>query len=195
MTWCSTIVRRWKLDSQHCSRHNNIRTNTSQQYNKHFTTMQKSAFLVAVALAVVVDARLSRSLQQEEDDSSTISMGKTCTINGKDEPMSKCAVIFGPMAVIILICVCCCCFCCKGCPGKKYRDARREKAGTPTPGQPVVQKNINMPNLLTVMCPANVTPGQTIQVQTPSGPMNAVVPEGIAPGQTFIISIAPAAPI
>lgn len=42
-----------------------------------------------------------------------------------------------------------------------------------------------------VTVPDGVSPGQMVQVQTPSGVMQAQVPEGLLPGQKFLIQLAP----
>lgn len=47
---------------------------------------------------------------------------------------------------------------------------------------------------MSVQVPPGVQAGQTLQIQTASGPMNVVVPQGVAEGGTFQVQV-PAAPI
>jgi len=48
--------------------------------------------------------------------------------------------------------------------------------------------------MMQVQCPQGVAPGQMIQIQTPSGPMNVPVPAGVAPGGMFVVQVPSAAP-
>jgi hypothetical protein len=48
--------------------------------------------------------------------------------------------------------------------------------------------------MMSVQVPPGAQAGQTLQIQTASGPMNVIVPEGVAEGETFQVGV-PAAPI
>eukprot|EP00746_Dinoflagellata_sp_MGD_P010166 gnl/MRDRNA2_/MRDRNA2_120911_c0_seq1.p1 gnl/MRDRNA2_/MRDRNA2_120911_c0~~gnl/MRDRNA2_/MRDRNA2_120911_c0_seq1.p1 ORF type:complete len:274 (-),score=41.91 gnl/MRDRNA2_/MRDRNA2_120911_c0_seq1:167-988(-) len=48
--------------------------------------------------------------------------------------------------------------------------------------------------LMSVQVPPGAQSGQTVQIQTASGPMNVVVPQGLAAGETFQVQV-PAAPV
>eukprot|EP00746_Dinoflagellata_sp_MGD_P040101 gnl/MRDRNA2_/MRDRNA2_196781_c0_seq1.p1 gnl/MRDRNA2_/MRDRNA2_196781_c0~~gnl/MRDRNA2_/MRDRNA2_196781_c0_seq1.p1 ORF type:complete len:297 (-),score=55.46 gnl/MRDRNA2_/MRDRNA2_196781_c0_seq1:57-947(-) len=45
------------------------------------------------------------------------------------------------------------------------------------------------PQVITVQVPPDAMPGQMLQIQTASGPMNVTVPPGTGPGQTFQVQI------
>lgn len=50
------------------------------------------------------------------------------------------------------------------------------------------------PTTMQVQCPQGMVPGEMIQIQTPSGPMNVPIPAGVAPGATFLVQVPTAAP-
>ena len=52
------------------------------------------------------------------------------------------------------------------------------------------------PSMMTVTCPADVAPGQLINVQTPTGAVLQVqIPAGVGPGQGFQVPIPPTAQV
>merc|ERR550514_2379087 len=69
--------------------------------------------------------------------------------------------------------------------------------GTPAP-LPIAQARPQQAppeqDLVQVICPAGVAPGQQMQVQAPSGmQLRVTVPQGIRPGQNFLVRCPPVA--
>lgn len=48
--------------------------------------------------------------------------------------------------------------------------------------------------MMSVQVPPGATAGQTLQIQTATGPMNVVIPEGVSEGQNFSVQVPAAAP-
>jgi len=67
-----------------------------------------------------------------------------------------------------------------------YLDAGVHGAPQPPPGY-AASSSAPAQALLQVTCPAGVRAGEEIQVSAPAGLMRVVVPQGVAPGQTFLM--------
>eukprot|EP00440_Ansanella_granifera_P065120 gb/GFBE01070612.1/.p1 GENE.gb/GFBE01070612.1/~~gb/GFBE01070612.1/.p1 ORF type:complete len:291 (+),score=23.22 gb/GFBE01070612.1/:1-873(+) len=100
---------------------------------------------------------------------------------------SVAAIIGSTVAIVVVFCICC--FCCIACAQKASNDSDDEDNAVPSfscvPGAT---------ETVAVVAPAGVSPGQMIQVMTPSGMQaNVVVPPGVGPGQSFTIQVSAAA--
>ena len=56
-------------------------------------------------------------------------------------------------------------------------------------GMPIAQPSQQQTSVVSVTCPAGVTEGSEIQVQTEAGLMRVTVPKGVTPGTAFLIRL------
>ena len=65
-------------------------------------------------------------------------------------------------------------------------------AGVAAVGQPMAQP---MAQMMQVTCPAGSKAGDSVQISTPAGAMQVIIPQGVSAGQTFSVQVAAPQPV